>query len=444
MKRFLLCVLIVCLALSLCACGHSGSEICINCKKCRNPECDNKNCTEKCEGHKEEAYVFEGGDFITDSELVVETDKLTVKIDANTYVRGNFEEMLADVVDTMEKVTGISFTYDKWFEGKTSLGITRGNEGNAEELTGPLKYSEFQFTPSASLSGADVCTGDLFIIAPTAIIHELSHSLMFRREIWNHSQILNEGFAEYTDYRVLQELDKIQPRYSVYMGSPEDVIDNMGISDYSKLYEYPLEYWFDNYFEYAGNGNYTIGFRFMAYLDEVYGDYCKWVTLASDIYPPDFISHTLTTEQQIDVLKQAYGEEVIDNFYPWLQANEERFKALRMNKVDVEGVKSANWYPEFHSVHSRVILDNINYSDLYLNLESTRMYLGEYKNADITNLVLNSSQEAIVNLYAADGTYSTVKITRKTPVSLEGVSYIKLVGSGYIWQLEITGFVLPE
>jgi hypothetical protein len=44
-------------------------------------------------------------------------------------------------------------------------------------------------------------------------------------------------------------------------------------------------------------------------------------------------------------------------------------------------------------------------------------------------------------LYDADGNYISIALDK--PISLDGVSYIKLVGEGMLKSLEVTGF-LPE
>ncbi len=71
-------------------------------------------------------------------------------------------------------------------------------------------------------------------------------------------------------------------------------------------------------------------------------------------------------------------------------------------------------------------------------LETVRKYLSEYKGRDVSGLHLDCSEPVLVNLYRSDGSYTCQLVQSK--VSLEGISYIKLVGEGKLTYLRIAGF----
>ncbi len=456
MKRVILCMLVVVVLLSCVACGgmtHSCTSVCQTCQKCLNAECDKAACADQCAGHREEAFTFQVGDYITESDVSIDIGKVVLDIGPGIYVRGDASERAKDVVAAIEAVSGLDFdgygyARESYPDGKVHVNISRDALYVGEDWYTGSVHSEVGNAYASVTKHVFMSPADLPIFRNYTLIHELSHVLMFRQQGWNHSQLLDEGFAEYTTYRVLQELPKNDPTYMVDMGHPSMIIFNMAMSagttelNDDKLYEYPVEHWFDNTFEYAFNRNYAIGFRFMAYLDAVYGDYSGWMLTYNELYPYDrtIDSDMSTTEQQIAVLKATYGEDVLDGFYPWLMENAALFTYDRQEKYDVSGAESINWYPEFHAVGSRVYYFNLEYRDLYINLETAKTYLSEYKGCDISNIKLTASQEVSVNLYRADGSYTSILLTE--PVSLEGISYIKLVGEGFLENLEIVDFVV--
>ena len=73
-----------------------------------------------------------------------------------------------------------------------------------------------------------------------------------------------------------------------------------------------------------------------------------------------------------------------------------------------------------------------------VNLETAKLYLGEYKGMDISGVYLENPGGCTVVCYRADGSYEVP--TNETRISLEGISYIKLVGEGKLTQLRIKGF----
>ena len=128
---------------------------------------------------------------------------------------------------------------------------------------------------------------------------------------------------------------------------------------------------------------------------------------------------------------------MLDNFYPWLKENQARFEEDYGFLYDLTGVRSINLYPTCNAVETRVKMENFKYNNLYINLETARAYLADYKNLDISGMTLYTSSPVNVALYRTDGTCVTVKTNTEIP--LDDVSYIKLLDEGTLNLLEIQG-----
>jgi hypothetical protein len=271
------------------------------------------------------------------------------------------------------------------------------------------------------------------------MIHEPAHVLMFRQTEWSHCQMLNEVISTYTTYLVEKKLAESNHFTGFCIDSPQQSTDDIYIHVYKELYDQPLEYWFEITFEYSLNTNYAIGFRFMAYLHDVYGEYTSWITKFEELYSYrtySNYSNESPVAQQIAVLKATYGDDVLDNFYPWLKEHQEMFEQPIFVTRDLSNAACINLYPTFDSVVSRATIEHFRYHDLYINIETVRTYVEDYKHLDASELTLITSQPVTVQLHQADGSYLTK--TGKE-FSLDGISYIKLVGSGSLDLLEVAG-----
>ena len=452
-KQILVSALMI--SLLLCACAsstptapnhetlpHTCTYPCEVCALCCDANCVKEACSQKCPGHKETAYAFSGKCYITTDTTSVDTGTVVYDIGPNIFVPGNLEDTTQTIVPIIEQVSGLQFegagyARDTFPDGKVHVTVTR------DMLYNEASGSEVGNAYATALDHAYVSPGDLLIGHSYATIHELSHVLMYRQTEWDHSQLLNEGFAEYTTYLVLSELAQSDPESAMYFNPAAQCLHNMTIDNYQELYDQPLEYWFDHTFEYSGNGNYSIGFRFMAYLQDVYGDYSKWIPAFEELY--SFRIHgaaysgMTTAEDQITVLKTAYGDGVLANFYPWLEENTARFDTYSLTDfANLHNAANLYWYPNFNEITaSKTALKRLEYADLYIDLTGLRLYLQDYKSMDISSLQLKTSSPVLVYLYREDGSYTTA--VTKSPVSLEGIQYIKLVGHGKVSTLEIIG-----
>ncbi len=429
-------------------CGghHKCESVCEECNKCTDATCTEEACADKCGGHKEEVPDFPSGDYIVEDKAVVDLGNAVLNVEGKAFIKGNFDDLIKVAITTLEKVTGNKFINGKGYadyypDGKIHINVRRETMYAEQDWYQGDPYNDYGSAYAGPYEHV-VLTPGYTMSDNYTIIHELGHILMVKQTNTYYCTVLDEGYTEYSSYLVLQELEKENPAYRIDFKPSEYLMMNLRVHDYSKLYEHPIEYWFDNTFEHAANGNYAVGFRFMWYLDAVYGSYTKWLDVIDSMYDPiNDDGYSLTADQKAKALKAAYGDDVMDGFYPWLKKNVNIFKAP--DYTDYTKLSGAiNIYPTFDAIKARIVLERIEYTDLYINLEQARYYLEEYKNFDSSNLILKVSKSdgkvPTVNLYKADGSFVTVK--GNNPISLDGISYIKLVGTGKAARIEISGF----
>ena len=479
MKKIVLICTVLCLLLSCAACGvtapeptaaptaapteiqtepHECQNVCKVCHLCNNGACTEAVCGEKC--------LFAYGDFITTEPVKINAGAVVFDIGENIYLPAHLEEMAATVVEAIEKNTGLKFnnTESPVGFGKVSVIANRENLYAEQDGYAGLKTSEenkcYAYTNKAVVSPSDLFLGH----SPT-VIHELTHVLMYRQSDWSHGAMLDEGLSTYTAYLVSTELEKTAPELACYLEPAARELVYLHIYDYDALFAQPIEYWLENTFTYAFNKNYAVGFRFMAYLHQVYGDYAQWIPKLEEKHPFYKTNEKKTSEWCIEAIKSVYGRDVFDNFYPWLQENLDQFDEGQAYSSfrDLTGVEEISWYPNFQNLESTAILGRVRYQDLLIRLEPMRKYVKDYKGFSGEDFLLVTSEPVEVILHYADGTTKTVMTNSEalqSPVevygsyeglqafqtqtvdsglSLDGVSAIELVGEGQLDWLEIVG-----
>ena len=389
--------------------------------------------------------MFSDGDFITTEAISIEAGDLVFDIEPGIYVPGNIEELALSLMAAVEKVSGLDFDgagkgfcQSNFEDGKIHIRVTRDIIDIPEN--DPMKKSEVATAYAAEDEHVVIPPGDLLLGNSYAISHELGHMLNYRHTQWGHCRMLQEGFAEYTAYLTLKELEECDPVTAYYLEPSTYSLYCMVIDNYDLLYKYPIEYWFENEFSGSGNGLYSVGLRFMAYLHEVYGDYTKWMTEFESVHKT-YSPFNSEVKDQIQIFKKVYGDDVLDNFYPWLQEHQDMFGGHEIGRVytDRTALESINLYPEYNAIEYVARLDSVKYKDLYINLETTRKYINEYKQDDASDIYLVTRNELKLGLYQADGSYTFVTTMPMEPVPLDGISYFKLIGEGEVERLEIRG-----
>ena len=369
---------------------------------------------------------------ITKKDTIITTDHLELSVPANVYIPDDLVENVNIVTSVMEFVSGMKFKGNPNYS-KERLDVEIVKLQDTERELGPA----YAFPGGFTISSGDLV--DLF-----ALIHEGSHSLQYNQSAWSYCIWAMEGISTYTTYKTQKYIEQNYPELIPIVGTANQSIGNYNISDYNELYKYPLEYWMENTFEFSGNNNYSIGFRFAWYLDEVYGDYTKWILeyeKANPYYKANANSDQLPIEEQIKAFKLAYGEDVFDGFYSWLRKNEELFNGT--NTVDLSGAEKIQFYPM--CAYSEITYSfwwRGSYNDLYIGIDAGRYYLNEYKGKSTNEMALVIYSESVVELYDVEGRLLRTEISQgaQAPISLNGVSFVKLVGSGTFGTIEIVGF----
>lgn len=383
---------------------------------------------------------------VTTEPTTIKTKHLELKIDAGVYVPGNLVEILDIVTSAMETVTGMKFEGNP--EYRQSFGLW-SRESISDLLIVEVEKSDIdaEFNGAqASAEGALISSGDLINL--NALIHECAHTLQFRQSKWYYCIWAMEAISNYTVYKTQQYILENYPDLAEYVDSPVQPIRDMYISDYSKVYEHTMEYWIDNAFEYAGNGNYTIGFRLAWFLDETYGNYTDWIFKLEESYP--FSKNTtgsnqLPKEKILEAFYLAYGESVFDDFYAWLKNNEERTNNEYFT-IDLREANEIAIYPKvywFGTEYKPTLTKfhreyGVLYRDLYIELEPGNHYLTEYKGRTYDKLTLSVNEGVTVHLFNKDG--EIIGSGTGDDIDITNVSVIKLVGEGKLIKFEITGF----
>ena len=375
-------------------------------------------------------YLTSGG--ITSDETVLKTKHLRFEIPANVYIPDDFVENVDILTSAMEKVSGMKFSGNPKYSPELLSGVVKKMTDTECELGGAHAFP----------GGVVIYSGDLIDLF--ALVHECSHALQFNQSEWSYCTWAMEGISTYTTYKIQKYVEQNHPELVPIVGCVDDSLNNYRIWNYDELYKQSMEYWVENTFEYAGNVNYTIGFRFMWYLDEVHGDYTKWIyeyEKMNPFYLSERGSDEVETEDQIQIFKTVYGENVFDDFYLWLKENQERFEPG--NVADLSRAEKIQVYPV--CAYSEIFYSlgfDFQYQDLLVEIAPGREYLEEYKGKSTKDMVLKVSAGTTLELYDAEGNLLRTEgpIQGYHPIALDGVSSVKLVGSGTMSQFVIEGF----
>ena len=377
---------------------------------------------------------------ITTEDTVIETKYFELHIPANIYVPADLVENLDLIGETMEKVSGLTSAGNPHYQrgtAKTPITVFKPNNPNDPD-------AEVSGTGvGGGSSGATICSYDIVYVS--ALIHEAAHVFQYRQSNWSYCTWAMESISTYTTYKVQKYFEDNYPNLAIYTGTSSNSIYNMRITNYSKLYEHTMDYWAENKFEYSKNSNYAIGFRLAWYLDEVYGDYTKWIYTYEELYPyynkdKKIVGNKLSIEEQLQAFKLAYGEDVFDNFYTWLQSNENLFQTK--DKSDIHTTHNIDLYPKFTAGTTKgykLPYKSCEYSELYINLQPGKYYLSEYKNKNIDKLELTVSGGVTMSFYDSVGEIikTVTSVGNYETFDISEVDFIKLVGNGILKTYQI-------
>lgn len=369
---------------------------------------------------------------ITTEPITIETEHFIIEIDENIYVVNGVGEKFEKIYAALETVMGITFS-----EQAYPLSVRGDHEKIAVHVTRDL--SSLETAPDPDFEGGDAYARpylrsiqlsplDLFIGENYAAMHETVHCIQYYIAPWGAAHMQVEGWDEYICFKTLLYLWETDPEFGSQNAHPAQVLQNHQF-DEAVLYSKSMEYWIENGFTGSLNNDYTLGFWFFYYIDETYGDCNRWLYELQELSRDMEYNIVLPLETDIACLKNAYGDDVLDGFYPWLKAflAENKWNQLGGVVFDYSALSELTVYPKFHfngyysylSSNTRLVQDH-----LCISLDPFKDYLQRYKGKDISGLYLNEMDSQTLALYDAAG--KLIGVTANTSqVPLEGVSYIK-------------------
>ena len=300
-------------------------------------------------GYSEAPLSSVSESFITEDITYIDTGHVFIRVEKGIFVPCGLTEVMEKAYLALEESAGIKFK-----NGRIIVVVTT-------DPSSPDDESEMSGGTYAYSDGSGVlhiASGDLALGNSYAFLHEASHVLHHSYTSNSPSQICSEGFAQYNAYKCLKLLEEKDQKTAYFFGPSDFASSDMTIPDPSTVYAESIEYWMENGFpfEYSGNGSYSVGFRFMAYLDEVYGNFNAWIETSGMEKVTN--GQDLTIEQEINALKKAYGDDVLDNFYPWLKKNEEHFPTsyVAFSEYDLTEADNLPLYPFFMGFDCATVL----------------------------------------------------------------------------------------
>lgn len=410
--------------------------------------------TEQQTAETTEEYVPMNGEFpkgeFYDHPTVLETEHMMIRVEAGIYIPDYTGIYLEKIYSALETVSGLRFLGGTLDNSKVTIHVTRDSDAyllpglSADTEIGPA-YTDFD----------EVVVGpyDLLLGKSDALAHEMSHMLMFRQIPDLPCSLLSEGFAEYNACKAQHYLEQTAPEVAWALGDSGQHLVNMEITPENALYTQPLSVWIAEGFpyEFAGNGNYAVGFRFMSYLDHIYGDYSSWIASAA----PD--------GRELENIDAVYGAGTADGFYDWMRENEERFAWEEPHMYPAELSGCFVLYPAFDAVSNETSFSSImhftkesyagdgvirnyasfRYRDAAFGIDEYRHYLTDYKGYDSSQIRITVLCDTTVSFYDAAG---ALIAREQNPLDypLEGVSSVVLDGAGICSCLVIDGYEIYD
>lgn len=353
------------------------------------------------------------------------------------YVVDGYIQKAEKLYAAVEQVTGLSFvgrtTKLERSESKITLfmGILSGGENPESD------YSTNGFDAQGHAIYASQASA--FLGKNADLIANLAGILQTDYAYNRFNGVYTGGFCNYTAYKVQKYLEEHDPELAMASQDSADVLMNYHIhGGLQELMEKPMDHWIEHpdslWDVIIGNGPSSVGFYFMMYLDEVYGDYCGWIPAYGQNYPCYYGNETRDIPNQIQNMKDVYGEDVFEGFYPWL---EEKLNSSFVVWTDYSWRKQYVFYPLFAVYGYEPVMFSGTYEDMCISLAEYRNYMAEFKGYALDTLTLVNDAEAQVALYGPEGEF--LMVTKGTPtaqgeyrICLEDVSYIKYIGTGTV------------
>lgn len=263
-------------------------------------------------------------EYITTKPEYVESDDVILFLAENVKVYGNTMELIEQIIDIVEKETGL------YLENDTIYTTMNGNETDwlygQDVFPGVDPYAEkFHVyvveydvcAPSAYGYGIVISPEDLEIAAGEgyAIVHEVAHCV----HLLNGTQMgrtMDEGFATYITGRICDKDEEMIFNFDAtnnYSGYPVKITPENAEEIFCLEKEDEFEH-------------YQYGYRFFTYLFETYGENI-FKDILKDASPDESIWYvSISDAEAVPYIKKNTSETVFEDFANWLAANKERFE----------------------------------------------------------------------------------------------------------------------
>lgn len=374
--------------------------------------------------------IFTSGEWIMNS--------IFYSFDRPVYVVDGYVEKIQALYDAVETVTGLSFRQrpSKMDMEEQLVWITLKNsfmEGAHEDAD---IGSDGAFPEDRNVN---ISQGSALLGHTDDLIAGLASVLQVDQAYNRLNSIYSAGFSSYTAYKVQKYLEENDPQLAmVSRDSTESWMNYYINGGLDALRQNPMDHWIrnsDSLWEIIiGNGTTSVGFFYMMYLDEVYGDYCLWIPAYAENYRCVYLNQTQYIDDQIQVMRDVYGEEVFEGFYPWL---EEKLQTNNAYDRDYSWRKNYVYYPCFAGYGYEPGMFDGKYEDMCVSLAEYRNYMTEFKGYSLDTLTLVNDRAVTVALYDQNGRFMTATVGDRTEqgeyrIDLENVYYVQFAGTGTV------------
>ncbi len=402
-----------------------------------------------CAFKKETPPKFSTG-YVSTQKTYIETEYVLFEIEPNVYIIGDLATRTDEVCRALENATGLKFNNAQYGGKKILVHVDRqepireGSEmsaGNGYAVSGASRSSRGDNCMHYVDLPSPHC---LFTDRSTTLIHELAHVLRFCQSSADFTELLEEGFAEYVTYKTVLHLEKQKSSTGFLLSSSTYVGINFEIYDFDYTSK-NLTHWL-SLASWSGYNkvHYPFGCNLMAYLDSKFGNYTNWTKTSA--------TGALSGDAEMQLLQSLYGNNFADGFYAWIKANPitgeaygHFYNPYSQKTMDLTGYGPLSFYASFpnYSIFTcEFSPHSFKYKDLYINLEEAKHFLRDYKGRNIDNLCLTLSDSVTVQYFDKNGVM--LMESKEQLVNVKNVSYIKLVGSGYLGKMELVGYYDPN
>ena len=264
-------------------------------------------------------------EYITTQPEYVISDEIILFLPENTKLYGNTMDLINDILDLVEKETGMSYKNDsKYFTtyspgGEVSLYYgpdTFAGVDIERDMLCVCVMPEEEALPQARPKGIVIHPSDLEITAGhgDTIVHEMVHVVEKANGCYLGTTLV-EGLATYMSSRITSKSQDIpfdfdaEATYSAYW---EDITVENAESKYCEDYSHLWEH-------------YLYGYRFVTFLYENYGEdvYRDILERTNEVSDVDLAENR--EKDMAPIIKEVTSQDVFVKFAQWLEQNQDRF-----------------------------------------------------------------------------------------------------------------------